>query len=126
MKAPAQYKLPTSLDLPSSTRRIRTSQWLQNKDLCLYLHLADQYQLIAQYSIIAIAGLDGDAYGSWQGRGNLGRMWLRDFLPKDLPQCRTMIYGYNSKLSSHGVDTILELIEEIKKIGNTKEVGDGI
>jgi hypothetical protein len=38
-----------------------------------------------------------------------------------------MIYGYNSKLSSHGVDTILdygrELIEEIKNIRNTKEVG---
>ncbi|CEJ58342.1 hypothetical protein PMG11_07001 [Penicillium brasilianum] len=37
-----------------------------------------------------------------------------------------MIYGYNSKLSSHGVDTILnygrELIEEIKKIRNTKEL----
>ncbi|KAJ5917515.1 hypothetical protein N7466_011069 [Penicillium verhagenii] len=76
--------------------------------------------------IIAIAGLDGHAYGSWQGRGNLGRMWLRDFLSKDLPQCRTMIYGYNSKLSSHGVDTILdygrELMEEIKKIRKTKEL----
>ncbi|KAJ6016490.1 hypothetical protein N7540_011081 [Penicillium herquei] len=76
--------------------------------------------------IIAIAGLDGHAYGSWQGRGNLGRMWLRDFLLKDLPQCRTMIYGYNSKLSSHGVDTILdygrELMEEMKKIRNTKEL----
>lgn len=38
-----------------------------------------------------------------------------------------MIYRYNSKLSSHRVDTILdyrrELIEEIKKIRNTKEVG---
>jgi hypothetical protein len=54
-------------------------------------------------------------------------MWLRDFLSKDLPQCRTIIYGYNAKLSSHGVDTILdygrELMEKIKKIRNTKEVG---
>lgn len=37
-----------------------------------------------------------------------------------------MIYGYNSKLSSHGVDTIRdygrELMEEIKKIRNTEEV----
>lgn len=53
-------------------------------------------------------------------------MWLRDFLSKDLPRCRTMIYGYNSKLSSHGVDTIMdygrELIEEMKKIRNTKDV----
>jgi hypothetical protein len=53
-------------------------------------------------------------------------MWLRDFLSKDLPYCRTMIYGYNAKLSSHGVDTIMDygrgLIEEIKKIRCTEEV----
>ncbi|KAL2840901.1 hypothetical protein BJX68DRAFT_271365 [Aspergillus pseudodeflectus] len=76
--------------------------------------------------IIAITGLDGHAYGSWRGKGNLGRMWLRDFLSKDLPRCRTMIYGYDSKLFSHGVDTILdygrELMVEIKKIRSTKEL----
>src|SRR5271169_3313400 len=80
---------------------------------------------LPRYSIIAITGLDGHAYGSWRGKGNLGRMWLRDFLSKDLPHCRTMIYGYNSKLSSHGVDTIMdygrELIEELKKVRNTEE-----
>jgi hypothetical protein len=53
-------------------------------------------------------------------------MWLRDFLSEDIPHCRTMIYGYNSKLSTHGIDTIMdygrEFMEEIKKIRNTKEV----
>jgi hypothetical protein len=53
-------------------------------------------------------------------------MWLRDFLSKDLPCCRTMIYGYNSKLSSHGIDTIMdygrELIEELKKVRYSDEV----
>ncbi|OBT52297.1 hypothetical protein VE04_07697, partial [Pseudogymnoascus sp. 24MN13] len=76
--------------------------------------------------IIAITGLDGHAYGSWRGKGNRGRMWLRDFLSKDLPCCRTMIYGYNSKLSTHGVDTIMDygrgLIEELKKVRNTDEL----
>ncbi|KAJ5944578.1 hypothetical protein N7516_004746, partial [Penicillium verrucosum] len=51
---------------------------------------------------------------------------FRDFLSKDLPQYRTIIYGYNSKLSSYKVDTILdygrELIEEIKKVRNIKEI----
>lgn len=55
-------------------------------------------------------------------------MWLRDFLSKDLPSCRTMIYGYNPKLSSHGIDTIMdysqELIEKLKMIRNTEEVSD--
>lgn len=78
-------------------------------------------------SIIAITGLDGHAYGSWRGRGNLGKMWLRDFLCKDLPCCRTMIYGYNSKLLDCGIDTIMDygrgLIEELKKVRNTKQVG---
>ncbi|KAL9121714.1 MAG: hypothetical protein Q9187_001729 [Circinaria calcarea] len=59
-------------------------------------------------------------------RGNLGRMWLRDFVVKDLLCCRTTVYGYNSKLSSHGVDTIMDygrkLIEELKKVWNTEEV----
>ncbi|KAL1640014.1 hypothetical protein SLS61_010269 [Didymella pomorum] len=76
--------------------------------------------------VIAITGLDGHAYGSWRGKGSLGRMWLRDFLCKDLPCCRTMTYGYNSKLSSHGVDTIMDygrgLLEELKKVRGTEEV----
>ncbi|KAF2814949.1 uncharacterized protein BDZ99DRAFT_434927 [Mytilinidion resinicola] len=76
--------------------------------------------------IIAITGLDGHAYGSWRGKGNLGRMWLRDFVSKDLPHCRTMIYGYNSKLSGYGIDTIMDysrgLMEELKKVRNTEEL----
>src|SRR5437763_11226861 len=78
-------------------------------------------------SIIAITGLDGHAYGSWRGKGNLGRMWLRNFLSKDLPNCRTMIYGYDSKLSSHGIDKILDygrdFLEGIKRVRQTQEVG---
>jgi hypothetical protein len=54
-------------------------------------------------------------------------MWLCDFLSKDLPNCRTMTYGYNSKLSSHGIDTIMdyrrEFLEGIKRIRYTQEVG---
>jgi len=38
-----------------------------------------------------------------------------------------MIYGYNSKLSSHGIDTIMDygrgLLEELKQVRNTVEVG---
>ncbi|KAM0252581.1 hypothetical protein ACHAQJ_007618, partial [Trichoderma viride] len=76
--------------------------------------------------IIAITGLDGHAYGSWRGKGNLGRMWLRHFLSQDLPYCRTMTYGYNSKLSTRGIDTIMDysrgLMEALKKIRNTEEL----
>ncbi|PTB40427.1 hypothetical protein M441DRAFT_431873 [Trichoderma asperellum CBS 433.97] len=76
--------------------------------------------------IIAITGLDGHAYGSWRGKRNLGRMWLRHFLYQDLPYCRTMTYGYNSKLSARGINTIMDysrgLMEALKKIRNTEEL----
>ncbi|KAJ5630437.1 uncharacterized protein N7484_010537 [Penicillium longicatenatum] len=87
----------TSLDSPSSTRRTKLGQWF----------------------IIAIAGLDGRV---WFVAGQ--RKSRSDVAPR-LP-CRTMIYGYNPKVSSHGVETILdygrELMEEIKKIRNSKEL----
>ncbi|EHK42483.1 hypothetical protein TRIATDRAFT_293811 [Trichoderma atroviride IMI 206040] len=76
--------------------------------------------------IIAITGLDGHAYGSWRGKGTLERMWLRHFLSRDLPYCRTMTYGYNSKLSTRGTDTIMDysrgLMEALRKIRDTKEL----
>ncbi|RDW73410.1 hypothetical protein BP6252_07317 [Coleophoma cylindrospora] len=83
----------------------------------------------AEYSTFAIlpnlANTTDTLMGHGGEKGNLGRMWLRDFLSKDLPNCRTMIYGYNSKLSSHGVDTILdygrEFLEAIKGIRPMQE-----
>ena len=69
--------------------------------------------------VIAITGLDGHAYGSWSG-GNPKRMWLREFLCDDLPKCRVMTYGYNSKLSTPGLHTIADfgrsLREELLKV----------
>ena len=69
----------------------------------LYNPTVDSPEITAD--VVAITGLDGHAYGSWSG-GNPKRMWLRDFLSEDLPKCRVMIYGYNSKLSNPGLHTI--------------------
>ncbi|KAI5793361.1 hypothetical protein FPQ18DRAFT_167883 [Pyronema domesticum] len=75
--------------------------------------------------IIAVTGLDGHAYGSWRGKGSLARMWLHDFFAKDLPSCRTMTYGYNTKLRHHSIHTIydykLDMLEQIKKARVTSE-----
>jgi hypothetical protein len=48
-------------------------------------------------SIIAITGLAGHAFGSWQNR-ETHAMWLYDFLPKHFTSVRIMTYGYNSNL----------------------------
>lgn len=55
-------------------------------------------------------------------------MWLRHFLAEDLPQCRTMIYGYDSSLkpesrSIHSIpDYTDSFLEELKKARTTDEV----
>ena len=75
--------------------------------------------------VVAITGLDGHAYGSWSG-GNPKRMWLQDFLSKDLPKCRVMTYGYNSKLSRPGLHTIADfgrgLREELLQVRRSDQV----
>jgi hypothetical protein len=47
-------------------------------------------------SIIAVTGLAGKAFMSWQYQD--GTMWLRDHLPSALPRARVHIYGYDSTL----------------------------
>jgi hypothetical protein len=51
------------------------------------------------FSIIAVTGLAGHAYGSWRSREQ-NQMWLRDFLPADLEDLKPRIftYGYDSAL----------------------------
>jgi hypothetical protein len=49
-----------------------------------------------EFSLIAITGLASPAFGSWQNEE--GAMWLRDYLPQDIPGLRIFIYGYPSKL----------------------------
>lgn len=55
------------------------------------------------YSIIALSGLGGHAFGSFKETGG-SYMWLRDSLPYDLtsedkPIARVMIYGYDSTVA---------------------------
>ncbi|KAF8513448.1 P-loop containing nucleoside triphosphate hydrolase protein, partial [Hysterangium stoloniferum] len=45
-------------------------------------------------SIIAIHGLDGHREASWTALN--GKLWLRDFLPKDVPCARILTYGYDA------------------------------
>jgi hypothetical protein len=45
------------------------------------------------YSIVAVHGLGGGWDTTWTDEN--GELWLRDFLPLDLPRARIMSYGYN-------------------------------
>lgn len=50
------------------------------------------------HSIIAVHGLNGHAFNTWAMK-KTNVMWLRDFLPRQIPEARIMTYGYNSKVS---------------------------
>lgn len=46
-------------------------------------------------SIVAVHGLGGSWQKTWTDEN--GKLWLRDFLPSQLPNARIMSFGYNSE-----------------------------
>lgn len=48
--------------------------------------------------IVAIHGLNGHYLDTWTAKGANGEkvIWLKDFLPNQIPDARIMSYGYNS------------------------------
>ena len=60
---------------------------------------------------VAVCGLGGHAFGSFKEKGT-SYMWLRDTLPKDLPNLRVLLYGYESGLeesdSSQNISVIAD------------------
>ncbi|CVK92445.1 uncharacterized protein FMAN_07341 [Fusarium mangiferae] len=51
-----------------------------------------------EVDIIAVPGLGSHAFGSWKSSKS-DDIWLRDFLPKDAPNIRVLLYGYDTALS---------------------------
>ena len=88
---------------------------LQDTDLeCVFL-LASEGLQIPNYpfSIVAVTGLSGHAFGSWKQRGKAD-MWLRDILPQSIPNARILTYGYDTKLPGSRFEaSILELSGEL-------------
>lgn len=89
---------------------------------------ADNSCLINSCSCIAISGLASHPFGSWKQRdeGNTKSnfMWLRDQLPRDLKQIRSILYGYDTKLlMSESFQTVedlaLSFIARLDSIGRS-------
>ncbi|VTT58628.1 unnamed protein product, partial [Fusarium fujikuroi] len=51
----------------------------------------------ADVDIIAVPGLGSHPLGSWKSP-NSDDVWLRDFLSKDMPNIRVLLYGYDTTL----------------------------
>ncbi|KAI5816136.1 hypothetical protein BZA77DRAFT_313721 [Pyronema omphalodes] len=75
----------------------------------------------AKYDIIAVTGLSAHAYGSWKSPDQADMMWLRDFLPLDLPYSRVLTWGYYSSIQNESSTTSLgdisrKFLEDIKRV----------
>ncbi|VUC33940.1 unnamed protein product [Clonostachys rosea] len=72
---------------------------------------------------IAISGLASHPFGSWQPKGQSKTyMWLRDALPKALPNIRPILYGYDTTLVGSDsfqsiFDLALSFLEQLKVKG---------
>lgn len=47
--------------------------------------------------MVAVPGLASHALGSWKSP-TTSDVWLRDYLPQDLPNIRVILYGYKTEL----------------------------
>ncbi|EHK21338.1 uncharacterized protein TRIVIDRAFT_70307 [Trichoderma virens Gv29-8] len=54
-------------------------------------------QLHYSVDIVAVHGLNGKAWGTWTDKDNR-MLWLKDFLPEEIPDARIMTFGYDSTL----------------------------
>ncbi|CAD6445347.1 9c06afb1-543f-4728-b364-646f092bdf2d [Sclerotinia trifoliorum] len=84
-----------------------------------FLHFTTLYNASPKSSevhvdIVAVVGLGTHAFGTFRSMvpGSY-KMWLRDFLPKDIPESRILLYGYPSPVS--GAKSV-EIIEDIARV----------
>lgn len=78
--------------------------------------------------VVAVTGLGGHAWGSWRSPdGEV--MWLADYLPLDIKNCRIMTFGYNSHLFGSDADSQdmddyrRALLEQVAEAREGAEVG---
>jgi hypothetical protein len=83
-------------------------------------------RLLNAVSIVAVHGLGGDAYETWADDDQ--NIWLRDFLPSQVPRARIMSYGYNSAVtfskSVAGIDEFA--VDLINRLDNERETAEVI
>ena len=69
---------------------------------------------------VAVCGLGGHAFGSFKEKGG-PYMWLRDSLPKDLPNLRVLLYGYDSGLEDSDSNQNVSVIAD-SFVGHLREL----
>ncbi|KAJ5055078.1 hypothetical protein J3E74DRAFT_442389 [Bipolaris maydis] len=82
---------PSQVPAPVTEHQDRYGLFLLNENT-----LPDDSKDNRGVDIVAIHGLNGNAYTTWEHEN--GTLWLRDLLQRDLPGSRIYTYGYPSEL----------------------------
>ncbi len=64
------------------------------------------------HSIIAVHGLAGGRISTWTDT-KTGKMWLRDFLPSNIPEARIITFGYQANPQSREQLGILSIAQAL-------------
>ena len=77
-------------------------------------------------SIVAVHGLCGDPFETWTEEIS-GKLWLRDFLPSQVPNTRIISYGYDSSVAFSKseiklADVAVDLLNRLNDERGTHEV----
>ncbi|VUC34820.1 unnamed protein product [Clonostachys rosea] len=75
---------PKNLEYPIDTNFVGITPLYETKD--------------ATVDIIAVHGLGSHAIGGFRSKDS-SLIWLRDFLPEDIPNTRILVYGYDSAIT---------------------------
>lgn len=60
------------------------------------------------YSILAVTGLAGHALGSWTPTDGK-EIWIRFWLPEDMPNTRVLTYGYDTALKGENSSSFMSI-----------------
>ncbi|KAL8748150.1 MAG: hypothetical protein Q9190_000045 [Brigantiaea leucoxantha] len=73
--------------------------------------------------VVAVHGLQGDPFKTWKHEN--GKLWLRDFLPADVPFARIMSYGYESTVAfSSSVANIEDIaLDLLNRLVHERSIG---
>jgi hypothetical protein len=74
-----------------------------------------------------VPGLGSHAIGAFKAKdGN--NVWLRDFLPKDIPTARVLVYGYDTTITEGDVkysitDLAMSFLDSVRAFRTATKVG---
>jgi hypothetical protein len=74
-----------------------TSRPVTSGEFGLHRMNPTSHEQTGSLDIIAIHGINGDPFTTWTCE-TTGRLWLRDFLPDDVPGARVFSFGYDAQI----------------------------